>query len=363
MRKADRRLVLSVTWVFVMSLFLPAAGCGDAETNGDTTDPATELSQAEKDQILRDRADVVFSSIRGVSSDYPDNLMTADQLLAVINDPLRADDIFILDTRPRNEWDEQGHIEGATWIKMQEVADKENLARLPKDKLIVCVSPTGHTANQVCTVLRWLGYDAVLLKHGMAGWIPTPARDLMLTDVEGGIARKWPVVKEEPTIGPVPWEPPMDLTEPPTDEEYAVLVEAARNILHDDVVDKEYPFNHIFAETVYGRLAAPAQANSMFLLDIRPLSSWQSVGHIEAPSYELIDWRVLGRPLNLNRLPTDKQIIVIGDTGLTAGQVTPILLMLGYDAVTLRSGMTSWTETPDTADSLAAFQRELPVVR
>lgn len=352
-------LPLAIAALLSMLLFLSACGSSDTGTGDDT---ANGLSQAQKDQILRYRADVVFSSIPGASSEYPDNLMTAEQLLAILNDPQRQDDIFILDTRPRNEWDEQGHIEGATWIKMQEVADAGNLEKLPTDKLIVCVSPTGHTANQVCTVLRWLGYDAVLLEHGMAGWIQTPARDLMLTDVNGGIARKWPVVMEEPSTAPEPQDATVELTRP-TDEEFAVLAEAARNVLHNDVVDKEYPFNHIFAETVYSRLADPAQAGSMFLLDIRPLSSWQSVGHIAADNYELINWRVLGQPRNLEKLPTEKQIVVIGDTGQTAGQVTPILLMLGYNAVTLRSGMTAWTETPDTADSLAAFQRDLPVVR
>lgn len=346
----------------LLSLLLLATACGEEGNPDETVSATTTMSPAEKDRILRDRADVVFSSIRGAASEYPDNLMTAEQLLEVINAPERAEEIFILDTRPRNEWEEQGHIAGATWMQMQTVADEENLARLPEDKLIVCVSPTGHTANQVCTVLRWLGYDAVLLEHGMAGWIQTPARNLMLTDVEGGIARQWPVVIEEPYTEPEPPDATLELTRP-TDEEFPVLVEAAREVLHDDVVEKEYPFNHIFAEIVYERLQDPGQADAMFLLDIRPLSSWQTVGHIDQGAHYLINWRVLGKPGNLDRLPRDKQIVVIGDTGQTAGQVTPILLMLGYDAVTLRSGMTAWTETPDTQVALAAFQRELPVTK
>lgn len=351
--------------VILTSLAIFSSACGDEQGKDDTRDTSTavsELTREEKDAILLARANVVFSSIRGVSDEYPDNLMSAEQLLAIIEDPDRAESIFILDTRPRNEWDEQGHIEGATWIKMQEVADEENLARLPKDKLIVCVSPTGHTANQVCTVLRWLGYNAVLLEHGMAGWTQTPARDLMLTDVNGGIERMWPVAFEEPYTEAEPQEPAMELTWP-SDDEYPVLLEAAQQVLHDDVVEKEYPFNHIFAEVVYGRLLDPAQADSLFLLDIRPLASWQANGHIDMGTHYLINWRVLGQPENLAKLPADKLIVVIGDTGQTAGQVTPILRMLGYDAVTLRSGMTSWTQTPDSAESLAAFQRDLPVVR
>lgn len=346
----------------LLSMLLLATACGDADGPVETRSTTSALSKVEQDRILRDRADVVFSSIRGAASNYPNNLMTAEQLLAIIDSPEQAEGIFILDTRPRNEWDEQGHIAGATWMQMQRVADEENLAQLPQDKLIVCVSPTGHTANQVCTVLRWLGYDAVLLEHGMAGWIQTPARNLMLTDVEGGIARQWPTVTEQPYTEPEPPDAAMGLIRP-TDQEFPILVEAAREILHDDIVEKEYPFNHIFAETIYERLRDPGQSDSMFLLDIRPLSSWQTVGHIDMGAHYLINWRVLGKPENLGLLPRDKQIVVIGDTGQTAGQVTPILLMLGYDAVTLRSGMTAWTETPDTQVSLAAFQRELPVTR
>ena len=75
-----------------------------------------------------------------------------------------------------------------------------------------------------------------------------------------------------------------------------------------------------------------------------------------------INWRVLGDPENLALLPKDKLLVVVGDTGQTAGQVTPILRMLGYDAVTLRSGLMSWTETPESYIALEAFQRDLPVV-
>ena len=343
------------------------AACGDSNGESDTTGanettPAVALTGEERDRIMMERTKLVLSSIGGASSEYPDNLMTAEQLLAIIDDADRAGEIFILDTRPRNEWEEQGHIEGATWIQMQEVANEENLARLPEDKLIVCVSPTGHTANQVCTILRWLGYDAVLLKHGMAGWIHTPARDLMLSDVNGGIAKQYPVNFVDHGNDPVAEEPAMDLSQP-AEEEYAVLVDAAREVLSDDVLEKEYPFNHIFADVVHGRLQDPAIKDTLVLLDIRPRASRQTAGHIEMGFHYLINWRVLGEPKNLAQLPKDKLIVVIGDTGQTAGQVTPILRMLGYDAVTLRSGLTAWTQTPDTADSLASFQRDLPVVQ
>jgi len=347
-----------------LEALIPAITSCSGTTGSSTAPPAsTPESSLPREEILAKRAGAVFSSIRGESGDFPGNLITGQELYSRLQDPAEAEKLFILDTRPRNEWDEQGHIEGANWMKMQAVADPGNLEKLPKDKLIVCVSPTGHTAVQVMTVLRWLGYDAIALKHGMAGWTPTAAGRLMINDVEGGIARKYPVAIEPPYSEPMRQEPLQPLTMPPAGEA-AVLEDAAQKLLHDDVFEKEYPFNHIFADDLYLRTSSPARKDSIYILDIRPLEAWQRDGHIGQGDYMLIDWRVLGDPLNLAKLPKDRLIVVVGETGQTAGQVTPILRMLGYNAVTLRSGMTAWTETPDSQDTLHAIRSaNYPVVK
>jgi len=46
---------------------------------------------------------------------------------------------------------------------------------------------------------------------------------------------------------------------------------------------------------------------------------------------------------NLAKLPKDRQIVVYCYTGHTASQITALLNILGYDAVNLKFGMTSWT--------------------
>src|SRR5665811_932971 len=352
------RHLSKIASTIVLAMFAAAAlSCGGSSEN--TTDTITsnptatqaKTSTLPTELILAKRGNAVFSSIYGDSSSTPGNLITVKQLDSLLKNPAEADSIFILDTRPRNEWEEQGHIEGAVWIQMQKVADPENLEKLPRDKMIVCVSPTGHTAVQVASVLRWLGYDAVVLKHGMAGWTQTPGGELMISDVDGGIAKRYPVAMEEPYTQAVTQEPIQRLSQPP-DDEISVLTDAAQTLLHEDVIEKEYAFNHIFADDLYTRLGDPARIDSLFLLDIRPLEIWQRDGHIDMGNHLLIDWRVLGEPENLAYLPKDKLIVVIGATGQTAGQVTVVLRMMGYDAVTLRSGMTAWTETPDSQDTL-----------
>lgn len=320
---------------------------------------STEASADARRQILEQRAQQVFASVPAANAEFPGNVMTIDQLVSKLRDPGEASELFLLDTRPRDEWDSQGHIEGAAWVQMQHVADPENLENLPKGKLIICISPTGHTAVQVATILRWLGYRAVILKHGMAAWTQTPAGRLMIEDAQNGINRQYPVTKEGAleTIEETPVQQPQ---EPTAGNE--AQKEAARSLLREDVFDKPYPFNHIFANDLYRRLQDPAQKSEIFLLDIRPATAWNSVGHIDGAVH--IGWRNLGDPESLALLPRDKLIVVIDEQGQYSGQVTPILRMLGYDAVALRSGMTSWTQTPGSQETIRSIQRaDQPVAR
>lgn len=77
--------------------------------------------------------------------------------------------LFVLDIRAKADF-EKGQIAGATNIPFLAVAEPDNLKVLPKDKTVVVVCYTGNTAAQATTILRMLGYDAVVLKFGMMGW-------------------------------------------------------------------------------------------------------------------------------------------------------------------------------------------------
>jgi hypothetical protein len=48
-------------------------------------------------------------------------------------------------------------------------------------------------------------------------------------------------------------------------------------------------------------------------------------------------------------LPKDRQIVVYCWTGHIASQITALLNILGYDAINLKFGMTSWTINKDIA--------------
>ncbi|GBE58056.1 molybdopterin biosynthesis-like protein MoeZ [bacterium BMS3Abin01] len=337
-----KTLILSV--LLLLSLFL-LASCG--------SDQSTTTSTQAEDTPLTRRAQEVFATTRGSDSEFPGNMITAAQLAAILQDPQRSQTISLLDTRPATELETQGAIPGSLWIKMQSIADPESLAKLPRDRTIVCISPTGHTANQVCTTLRWLGYDAILLKYGMGSWTQTPAgKDITAADAQRAIDFPYPVIE----AGGVPAgnsvvKATATFTAPP-ENEYDELQQVAQEYMSDNVLDQEYPFNNISATNLYDRLSDPVLREETWLLDIRSPAAYDSLGHIEGTIN--IPWRRLGEPENLGQLPENKLIVVIGDNGRDSGQVTGILKMLGYSAVTLRTGMAGWLPTPETQEILDA---------
>ncbi|MBE0429887.1 MAG: rhodanese-like domain-containing protein, partial [Thermoleophilia bacterium] len=231
-------------------LVLTGYSCGDT----DEGPPATETVREETgpslspDQVLKNRAHEVLAAVTDLDTAYPGNLITSARLDEMLENPGDAGNLYLLDTRPRDEWESQGHIEGATWIQMQEIADPGNLENLPRDRLIVCISSTGHTAVQVASVLRWLGYDAVALEFGMAGWTGVPARQVILDDVEGGLAGVYPAAMQPPMPAATGAAAAANGFRRPSDAELDILVETARTFLHDNLFEKEYPFNHIFAD-------------------------------------------------------------------------------------------------------------------
>lgn len=86
--------------------------------------------------------------------------------------------------------------------------------------------------------------------------------------------------------------------------------------------------------------------NDPFILSVRSPEHYEK-GHI--PGAINIPWREVAKTENLAKLPKDWQIVVYCYTGHTASQVTALLNVLGYDAINLKFGMTSWTINRDIA--------------
>jgi rhodanese-related sulfurtransferase len=80
-------------------------------------------------------------------------------------------------------------------------------------------------------------------------------------------------------------------------------------------------------------------------------------GHI--PSAVHIPWRKITQLKMLTSLPRDRRIVVYSNTGQTGGQAAAILSVMGYDAVNLKWGMTSWTRESKAAPDRYSHEKDI----
>ena len=74
---------------------------------------------------------------------------------------------LLLDVRNPHEW-QAGHAEGAAWIPMSELAERQE--ELPTDREIVVICKTGSRSAQVAKALVAAGYGAVNVAGGSEAW-------------------------------------------------------------------------------------------------------------------------------------------------------------------------------------------------
>jgi len=77
-----------------------------------------------------------------------------------------------------------------------------------------------------------------------------------------------------------------------------------------------------------------------FFLDIRSDETYEN-GHLCGTLHVLL--KDMFKSENLMKLPLDRQILVYSDTGHEGAAISTILNLLGYDAINLRWGITSWS--------------------
>jgi len=108
---------------------------------------------------------------------YLSSLDPAAGFGSVKNDVLNTElaegkEIFLLDVRRQAEWDDNGHIDGAVLVSLNDLP--ANLDKLPTDKAaqIVIICASGHRGTPAQMYLQALGYTNVRnLNGGMNGWI------------------------------------------------------------------------------------------------------------------------------------------------------------------------------------------------
>ncbi len=124
--------------------------------------PQLDTGASDPQEIVRVAADTWLNSGAAPT-------MSADALFDNLNDGDTSNDPVVVSVRAPDAY-ALGHIAGAINIPWTQIANPENLAKLPPDKPIVVYCYTGHTGQVAATVLSVLGYDVTNLKYGMMGW-------------------------------------------------------------------------------------------------------------------------------------------------------------------------------------------------
>ena len=153
------------------------------------TGTASALTESEL-QIVQKAAEEYASSLPAANN-YD---VTAEDVAARIKGG--KDDFVIVDVRVPNEKKyDQGHLPGAVFIPLSEIAKPESLAKLPRSKDIIVYCDTGQQQSKAVTVLRMMGYNAYAMRWGYMSWSPAPATQLTLDAIGGSITKGYPVAK------------------------------------------------------------------------------------------------------------------------------------------------------------------------
>jgi len=222
---------------------------------------------------------------------------------------------------------------------MAEVFKPENLARLPKDKKIIDYCYTGHTGSRVAALLNLCGYDATNLKWGMTGW--TKDTTVATSRFDPASAMDYPVETTADTLTGNYAFPTVENTASTSEAE--IIRTACYNYASGSHGD-------ISATALYALITDGDPANDPIIVSVRSAEQYAK-GHIPgAVNIALTD---IAKKDNLQMLDPNKQIVIYCYTGRTGSQATAILNVLGYNAVNLHWGMTSWTK--DTTVAPAGF--------
>jgi rhodanese-related sulfurtransferase len=252
--------------------------------------------------------------------------MKAPDLFALLNDTNTTNDPFVLSIRSASQY-AKGHIPGAINIGFRDVFTDENLSKLPHDDtLIVVVCYTGHTASQMAAMLNVNGYNATALKFGMTSWTNNETVAPAYYD-RATMCMNYPIINS---------------TEPGTWADGEIVGKTdAEIIMEASIGYMQAGPKLVNASVLYDLLNDTDATNDPFVLSIRP-SALYELGHV--PGSVNMDWRSLFTLDKLSELPqNESMIVVVSETGQTAGQITALLNVLGYNASSLEFGMSSWT--------------------
>jgi rhodanese-related sulfurtransferase len=256
--------------------------------------------------------------------------IAADALYENLNDGDTSNDPFIVSVRSAEHY-ALGHIPGAINIPWAQIAEPENLAKLPTDKPIVVYCYTGHTGQVATTVLKLLGYDVQNLKYGMMGWT--------LNDEVLGTTRFGPDTDQRDYAVETTANEATETYDYPVLDTGADDAEEIVRMAADMALDGWAPT--IAADALFENLNDGDTGNDPVVVSVRSAEHY-ALGHVAGAIN--IPWNQIAKPESLAQLPADKPIVVYCYTGHTGQVAATVLKVLGYDVQNLKYGMMAWTE-------------------
>lgn len=292
----------------VVMMLIAAVGCANTDTAPVATDVVDgETDVTETGDAVVDAANAYFANIEG------NNIIAWADLFTLMD---AGEAPFILSIRQADVYGE-GHIEGA-YLAAWGTDLAEKVAMLPTDETVYVYCYSGQTAGQAVALMNMLGIDAVSLKSGY---------NFGATATEGYEAY--------------------------VSTEAAELPDAGAEFDADVLAYVQNYFNTVADNANFITAAADAktliEAGEMTVVDIRTADDY-AAGHIEG-AISL----PYGAGMDFSGLSMDDKLLVACYSGQTAGQTVAIMKALGYDAVSLKSGMNGWVADVKTTVANAYF--------
>ncbi len=274
--------------------------------------PAEEpVVNPEPTPVETPKVDVVAEAVNAYFANMPEDIykISEKDFVEKVN---AGEDMLILDIRSAEDYG-KGHIKGAVNAPWGP-AIAASLDKLPADKAVMIYCYTGQTAGQAVATLNMAGINA---KSVNLGW------NLGISKVEGVAAITETTANDYPTA---------TATAAQVDPE----IKAAITAYYDGLeAAKGTTFaNYKISEDDAKKLVDAKDAGTLFL-SVRKAEDYAK-GHIEGAINIPFG---KGMEQQFNMLPKDKKIVVYCYTGQTAGQAVAGLRLLGYDAVSMHSGM------------------------
>ncbi|WP_018214525.1 rhodanese-like domain-containing protein [Desulfitobacterium hafniense] len=296
-----KRLRLALAVLLVLSLVL--TGCSSSPST-----PATASTQQQPEAPPAPEVNVVQEAAEAYFAKMPADVykISEKDFIAKVK---ANEEMYIMDVRQAKDY-EAGHIKGAVNIPWGE-AIAQNLVNLPQDKTIMVYCYTGQTAGQTVALLNVAGFNA---KSVNLGWT------LGISKAEG-VADVTETTAHAVTPGNTEIKPEIQKA---LADYFSKMAELKGTTYANYKISEED-----------AKKALDAKEPSIMFLSVRKAEDFDK-GHIEGAINIPF---AKGMQASFAQLPKDKKIIVYCYTGQTAGQTTAILRLLGYDAVSLNSGM------------------------